>query len=158
MLLSAGRIAVNLVLRRSTGDDQRTTGVLQAGGRLFATIERPWLPNAAGLGGTPRKSCVPPGVYQVSPWHSANFPETYILTNPDLGVYRQPGDIPKGQTWGRSAILAHVANRVRDVIGCIGVGMEHGELGGEPAVLRSVMAMRELNRILNRGSHTLEIQ
>lgn len=149
---------MRLVLRRLTGDAERTTGLLQADGTIFATIERPWLVNSAGPGGIPRKSCVPVGVYQVEPWHSANFPETYILTNPDLGVYRQPGDIPKGQTWGRAAILVHVANRVRDVIGCVGVGMEHGQLGGEPAVLRSVLAMRELNKILNRGSHTLEIQ
>jgi len=149
---------MKLTLLRSTGDSERTTGILQVNGQIFATIERPWLPNAAGPGGMPQMSCVPPGVYRVDPWHSHNFPETYILTNPDLGVYRQPGDIPKGQTWGRSAILIHVANFVRNVIGCIGVGMEHGELAGEPAVLRSIMAMRELNRLLNRGSHTLEIQ
>lgn len=148
---------MNLVLRRSTGDGERTTGILQANGHIFATIERPWLENPAGPGGMRRQSCVPPGVYRVDPWNSANFPETYIITNPELGVYRQPGDIPKGQAWGRSAILMHVANRVRDVIGCVGLGMEHGKLQGEPAVLRSVMAMRELNKLLNRSSHTLEI-
>lgn len=148
---------MNLLLRRSTGDSERTTGILQVDGQIFATIERPWLPNPAGQGGVPRKSCVPIGVYQVRPWHSVNFPETYIITNPDLGVYRQPGDIPRGQEWGRSAILIHVANFVRNVIGCIGVGMEHGQLAGEPAVLRSILAMRELNKLLNRGSHTLEI-
>lgn len=148
---------MNLLLRRSTGDSERTTGILQVNGRVFATIERPWIENAAGPGGVSRKSCIPLGIYQVHPWSSVNFPETYILTNGELGVYRQPGDIPKGQSWGRAAILIHVANRVRDVIGCIGVGMEHGKLGGEPAVLRSVMAMRELNKILNRSSHTLEI-
>lgn len=149
---------MKLTLLRSTGDSERTTGILQIDGRVFATMERPWLANPAGQGGFPRKSCVPPGVYRVDPWHSVNFPETYIITNPELGVYRQPGDIPKGQAWGRSAILIHVGNFVRNVIGCIAVGMEHGELGGEPAVLRSIMAMRELNKLLNRGSHTLEIQ
>jgi hypothetical protein len=159
LLLSAyGLDAMKLTLLRSNGDPERTTGILQANGTMFATIERPWLPNPAGEGGGPRKSCVPKGVYRVEPWNSVNFPQTYIITNPDLGVYRQPSDIPKGQAWGRSAILIHVANRVRDVVGCIGVGMEHGELQGEKAVLRSVMAMRELNKILNRGTHTLEIQ
>ena len=148
---------MKLTLVRSTGDAERTTGIMQVNGQVFATIERPWIPSPDGPGGMRRKSCVPPGVYQVAPWHSVNFPETYIITSPDLGVYRQPGDIPKGQEWGRSAILIHVANRVRDVIGCIGLGMEHGQLGGEPAALRSVMAMRELNKILNRGRHTLEI-
>lgn len=149
---------MKLTLIRSTGDGERTTGNLHVGEHTFATIERPWIENPAGPGGMPRKSCIPPGVYRVDPWHSHNFPETYIVTNPDLGVYRQPFDIPKGQAWGRSAILIHAGNRVRNVIGCIAVGMEHGEIGGEPAVLRSVMAMRELNKLLNRGSHTLEIQ
>lgn len=148
---------MHLILRRSIGDTERTTGTLQAGGRVFATMERPWIPCPDGPGGARRQSCVPAGTYRIDPWHSVNFPETYIITNPQLGVYRQPGDIPAGQAWGRSAILVHVANFVRNVIGCIGLGMEHGELAGEPAVLRSIMAMRELNRILNRGSHTLEI-
>jgi hypothetical protein len=149
---------MKLTLIRSTGDSERTTGILYVGERTFATIERPWIPHPDGPGGMQRKSCVPKGVYRVEPWNSVNFPQTYIITNPELGVYRQPFDIPKGQAWGRSAILIHVANRVKDIIGCIGVGMEHGQLGGEPAVLRSVMAMRELNKILNRGTHTLEIQ
>jgi hypothetical protein len=144
-------------LIRSSGDSERTTGILQANGVSFATIERPWIAHPDGPGGMPRKSCVPPGVYQVQPWNSPNFPETYILVNNVLGVYLQPNLIPPKQTWGRAAILMHVANRVRDVIGCIGVGMERGEIAGEPAVLRSVAAMRELNRILNRQSHTLEI-
>ncbi len=147
-----------LLLRSKSEDPERVTGVMQVNGTSFATIERPWIENLAGPGGMPRRSCVPTGVYRVEPWNSHNFPETYIITNPDLGVYRQPDDIPKGQAWGRAAILIHVANRVRDVIGCIGVGIERGHIGGEPAVLRSVAAMLELNRILNRGSHTLEIQ
>lgn len=149
---------MHLILRRSNGEQERTTGILQAGGRVFATMERPWIESPAGPGGMRRQSCVPPGTYRVDPWNSVNFPETYIITNPQLGVYRQPGDIPADQAWGRSAILIHVANFVRNVVGCIGLGMEHGQLGGEPAVLRSIMAMRELNKILNRGSHTLEIQ
>lgn len=149
---------MNMTLVRSNGDTERTTGILQVNGRVFATMERPWIPNPAGLGGMRRQSCVPPGMYQVHPWHSVNFPETYILTNPALGVYRQPGDIPVGQEWGRSAILIHVGNFARNVIGCIAVGMEHGRIGGEPAVLRSIMGMRELNKVLNRGAHTLEIQ
>lgn len=146
-----------MTLHRSTGDAERTLGTLQAGDATFATVERPWLPHPDGPGGMSRKSCVPAGVYQVQPWHSQHFPETYILVNNALGVYLQPNLIPPGQKWGRAAILMHVANRVSEVIGCIGVGKELGEIGGEPAVLRSVAAMRELNKILNRQTHTLEI-
>lgn len=148
---------MNLLLTRLTGDAERTTGNLTVNGVMFATMERPWLPNPEGPGGVRRQSCVPKGVYKVIAHHSQNFPLTYALINHDLGVWYQPYEMPVGQKWGRSAILMHVANRVRDVIGCIGIGKEHGEIAGEPAVLRSTLAMRELDKILNRGMHTLEI-
>ncbi len=144
-------------LKRTSSGEERTLGALRAGGVTFATIERPWIPNPAGPGGMPRVSCVPLGVYALKPWNSPNFPRTFILSNPTHGVYAQPGDIPAGKP-GRSAILIHHGNRVRDVIGCIAIGMDHGTLGGEPAVLRSLMAMRELNNILGSSSHTLIIE
>lgn len=149
---------MNLTLERFRDDGERTLGNLTVGERTFATVERPWIPNPKGRGGMPRQSCVPIGSYRVIPHHSVNFPNTYALVNYDLGVYYQPNDVPKGQDWGRVAILIHVGNFVRNVIGCIAVGMEHGTLGGEPAVLRSGLAMRELDQILARQSHTLTIQ
>ena len=145
-----------MILRRSIGDGQRITGTLQVSDFFFATIERPWLPNPNAKGGIPRESCVPTGLYAVVPHHTTNFPNTYALVNHDLGVYHQPTDVPPGQT-GRAAILMHVANRVRDVVGCIGIGLEHGVLGGEPAILKSTLAMRQLDAILGRHNHTLEI-
>lgn len=148
---------MNLLLTRLTGDAERTTGNLTVNGVTFASMERPWIENPKGFGGMPRQSCVPPGTYAVRPHHSHNFPLTYAIISPENGVYYQPGDIPDGQKWGRSAILIHVGNFVRNVIGCIAVGKEHGILAGEPAVLRSVAAMRELDKLLNRGTHTLEI-
>lgn len=148
---------MKLVLTRISDDGVRTLGNLVVGDRIFATVERPWIPSPDHRGGLNRKSCVPPGTYRIIPHHSVNFPNTYALTNPELDVYYQPGDVPKGKK-GRTAILIHVGNRVRDVIGCIAVGMEHGTLGGEPAVLRSGLAMRELDKILARQSHTLTIQ
>jgi hypothetical protein len=147
---------VKMILRRSTGDGERTLGTLEVGQARFATIERPWIDSPDHAGGLNRKSCVPRGLYTVIPHHSTNFPNTYALVNPALHVWYQPGDIPAG-TKGRTAILMHVGNRVRDVVGCVGVGKEQGTLGGEPAVLRSTLAMRELDKILNRHRHTLEI-
>ena len=148
---------MKLRLVRQKGSTERTLGTLKLDGYAFATMERPWIPNPDGPGGMRRKSCVPYGTYTIIPHHSINFPNTYALVNPSLGVWYQPGDIPKDQSWGRSAILIHVGNRVRDVVGCIAIGKEHGKLQGEPAVLRSALAMRELNALLARGSHTLEI-
>lgn len=148
---------MNLILSRFHGDSERTLGNLTVGDVTFATVERPWIESPNHRGGLNRKSCVPKGIYTLRPHHSANFPNTYALVNPDLDVFYQPGDIPKGKS-GRTAILIHVGNFVRNVIGCIAIGKEHGTLGGEPAVLRSVLAMRELDQILARQSHTLTIQ
>lgn len=36
---------MNLLLRRSIDDGERTTGILQVNGRVFATLERPWTLN-----------------------------------------------------------------------------------------------------------------
>lgn len=149
---------MRLILTRTTGDSERTLGTLDIDGVKFATVERPWIEHQLGPGGANRKSCVPKGEYAVRPHHSQNFPNTYAIVNHLLGVYYQPGDIPEGQKWGRSAILMHIGNRVRDVVGCIAVGKEHGTLGGEPAVLRSTMAMKELDALLKRQMHRLLIQ
>jgi hypothetical protein len=148
---------MKMFLRRWAGDAVRTIGTLTVGQFTFATVERPWLPTADHSGGTNRQSCVPVGTYAVIPHHSIHFPNTYAIVNPALHVWYQPGDIPEGKK-GRTAILLHVGNRVRDVVGCIGVGKEHGTLGGEPAVLRSTLAMRELDKILNRHTHQLVIE
>lgn len=133
-----------------------TLGRLYAGEHVLATLERPWLPNPAGPGGLPRQSCIPDGTYRLQSHHSDRYPHVYALVNEALGVYYQ--ERPIGQQWGRTAILIHVGNRVRDVIGCIAVGLQHGELGGEPAVLSSVIAMDLLRTTLGRSRHALTIR
>lgn len=144
---------MHLNLERDDANEMRTLGKLSIGDAQFFTVELPWIENPHGPGGLKLKSCVPAGAYTVRPHTSRNFPNTYALTNPDQGVWYQPGDMPKGQQWGRSAILIHVGNTVKDIRGCIAVGMERYEHG----VLRSGVAMRELNRLLGRERHTLEI-
>lgn len=133
-----------------------TLGTLQAGALRLATIERPWLPNPDGQGGLLSRSCVPDGTYELRPHDSERFPGTYALVNETLGVYYQTR--PAGQTWGRTAILIHVGNRVKDVIGCVAVGLEHGELYGSRAVLSSRQAMEQLRGMLGRNYHELVIR
>lgn len=133
-----------------------TLGMMRFGDLALATIERPWIPNPLGPGGKPRESCVPDGTYRVIPHHSANFPRTYALINHELGVYYQPGDVPRGQSFGRAAILIHVGNSVRDVIGCIAVGMHHAD--GPLMVVDSRIAMDKLRAVLERGEHQLTIR
>jgi len=148
---------MKLTLTRTKQDEVRSLGVLDAHGYTFHTIERPWVPHKYGPGGANRISCVPAGLYRVIPHHSAPFPNTYAIVNPELGVWYQPGDIPRNLQYGRCAILLHIANVVADVVGCIGVGSDVGQINGEPAVLRSKAAMRQLDLMLNRDYHTLEI-
>jgi hypothetical protein len=135
-----------------------TLGFLDADNIKLATIERPWIPDPDGPGGQPRESCIPDGTYHVSPWNSDRFPNTFILTNPFLGVYRQPGDVPAGQKHGRSAILIHAGNRVQDVIGCIAVGVRHSFFSQQHAVLESRKALDQLRTVLGKETHSLVIR
>lgn len=147
---------MQLTLIRHAYLPTHTLGTLHFGQQALATIERPWKPNPAGPGGVPRESCVPDGPYRVIPHTSERFPNTYALVNEQLGVHYQ--QLPPGQSYGRTAILIHVGNRVRDVIGCIAVGLEHGTLAGEPAVLSSTIALNILRQALGRAEHSLIIR
>jgi hypothetical protein len=134
-----------------------TLGWLLIGDLRLATLERPWLPNPKGQGGMPQVSCIPDGLYDVRPHHSEKFPETFAIVNPKRGVYLQPGDIPAGQQWGRSAILIHAGNSVRDVIGCIAIGMKHRS-AETPYIEDSRVALGKLRALLGRDSATLQIR
>lgn len=135
-----------------------TLGWLDVDTLKLATIERPWIVNPQGPGGKRRESCVPDGQYLVRPHTSARFPGTYALINTQLGVWHQPGDIPEGQAWGRSAILIHRANVVANIIGCIAVGLRHGFFADEHGVLDSKLALNELRAVLKQEKHSLVIR
>jgi hypothetical protein len=78
--------------------------------------------------------------------------------NPILGVYYQPGEIPPGQLWGRSAILIHSGNTTDQIEGCVLVGMRHGYLNDMPAVLDSRTALTQLRGMLGREIHQIQIR
>tara|TARA_R110002020_G_scaffold161298_1_gene346371 strand:+ start:5808 stop:6233 length:426 start_codon:yes stop_codon:yes gene_type:complete len=95
------------------------------------TIERPWLDN------TPFESCVPSGVYTLSPHVSSKFGDCFrfvggtVASDPNVAA--------------RYACLIHVANYARQVQGCIGIGLSKGETPtGDPAVWSSKDALRQL--------------
>lgn len=133
-----------------------TLGNLAVGDVTFATMERPWIVNPAGRGGMPSKSCVPDGQYSLFPHNSARFPNVYAIESRGLGVYYQA--LPPGQTWGRTAILLHVGNFARDVIGCIAIGLRHATVNGEHAVLESGVALDRLRTLLGAERHQLMIR
>ena len=156
---------MELILERFSYASTETEGVLSSPSHDLATIERPWVP-VDTPGGKPFASCVPDGEYLLAPWmrpEEHRDREVYILSNPDLGVYPEEKDMPDGI--GRFLVLFHIANYVRNVVGCIGPGtrraiMKDKKTGTyERAVASSGEAMRILRRVLGREeTHSLIIR
>lgn len=154
---------MNLLLVRHAYLPDVTLGWLYADALRLATLEEPWHADPDGPGGQKRdvnqaESCVPDGVYTLHPHSGTKFTNVWCLVNPALGVYREPGDIPTGQTWGRAAVLIHRGNTTADILGCIVVGLRHGRLDGKDAVLESHVALDQLRVALEPGTHQLEIR
>lgn len=99
------------------------------------SLERPWIVNPAGLGGMPRISCVPDGLYKLYPHDSEKHPGTFQIVNESLGVYRDA--LPAGQSWGRTAILIHPANQADELEGCIAPGSSMVIYDNRPSILMS---------------------
>lgn len=93
---------MNIELRRVTlASDCPTYGVLLSQGLpLCLTLELPWKNNVVGI------SCIPAGIYRVTKFKSPSKGDVFLLH-----------DVPD-----RSMIEIHVANTVKDIQGCIGVG------------------------------------
>jgi hypothetical protein len=103
-----------VILERFEDDGEQTLGEM----RLFRdnellmtckTIELPWKNNRKNV------SCVPKGMYVVSPYSSKKFPNVYELQ-----------DVP-----GRDYILIHVGNYNKDSNGCILVGDSHADINND---------------------------
>ncbi len=99
---------MRITLRRITQSNFGTFGMLldEDGEPLCFTCEEPWKGNA------PRVSCIPPGPnspsarYECGPHDTERFPGVWAVTG-----------VP-----GRTAILIHAGNTIKDTQGCILVG------------------------------------
>jgi hypothetical protein len=131
--------------------DDCTRGVLHVGNHAFQTIERPWVRNPDGPGGTPFESCIPDGTYKLRHHMRPSGKKSFILSNEDNGVFEQESD-KEGAT-GRYLILIHVGNTIADVVGCIAPGLT----GADRSVGNSRNAMLKLLELLNGGEHELRI-
>lgn len=148
---------MRLTLTRFAYMPNCTLGWLGGWASQLACLSEPWMPDRDGPGGLPG-SCVPDGLYKLVPHDTPKHPHVWALVNPALGVYRQPGNIPTGQKWGRSAILIHAGNTVRDTEGCLLVGMRFSFLDGF-SVLESRNALDQLRGVLGAGQdHEVEIR
>lgn len=126
-----------------------TLGWLTVGTLKLATIERPWIPSPHHKGGLNRESCVPDGAYTLRRHSGPDFQDVFGLENPALDV--NYAELPRAEQSGRWAILIHQGNWVRNVVGCIAVGLAHRMLpdprrGNQPsqAVTSSVVALNRL--------------
>ena len=108
---------VNLV--RTSYTDGGVRGILLIPGlnTVIHTIENPWVNNER------RVSCIPTDT-------TYDLVENYYFGGGYNSV--QIEGVPN-----RDNIQIHVANFPEQVEGCVGVGLEKGELSGKPAVLRS---------------------
>ena len=102
-----------------------TFGEISVGNATWLTIERPWRNNRAFL------SCIPIGEYELRlTMFRRNTPDV----SDDYPAY-QVMDVPD-----RTYIKMHIANTMKDVEGCIGLGMNLGYVGGLWAVTKSRIA------------------
>lgn len=110
-------------LIRIAQNKKGTFGVLVKDDRpICVTCEDPWNDNAVGT------SCIPAGTYHCAPHSGAKYKDVWALEN-----------VP-----GRTAILIHQGNTIKDTRGCILVGRHFGNLHGYPAILDSRVTLQML--------------
>lgn len=115
-------------LTRQPSTPEGTFGLLDdaMGNKLADTVELPWDDDKHDT------SCIPAGHYICQPHNSAAHPNVWEITN-----------VP-----GRTGILIHNGNTIKDVLGCVAVGMGRGTVDGLPAVLNSVATLNKLRLTL----------
>lgn len=94
-----------LTLTRKYKKNQ-TEGSLTGKNIDLKTIELVWQDNEK------RKSCIPEGVYKVTPRKSAKYGSHFLINNVE----------------NRDAILIHPANYARELLGCISLGLSHKDI------------------------------
>lgn len=125
-------------LKRAWSDAKVTLGILRVLGSDHApiyTLENP-------LRITNEDSRIPASTYHCIPHNSAKYPNTYEV----LGVPNRVG------------ILLHWGNTEKDTTGCILLGLESGNLQGEPAVLQSHAAFELFRNLIGQEGFYLEVR
>lgn len=130
---------MRLILKRISESPSETFGVLinaETGLPICVTLELPFLQNRQNV------SAIPTGTYVCKSYSSKNHNEVYQITN-----------VP-----GRSGILFHKGNTVTNILGCILVGSEYGNIGSKPAVLNSAKAMQKLKAVVLQNPFILTVK
>lgn len=118
---------LKLTLLRFSQTTLGTHGVLlsSSGVPMVCTLEEPWRDNARMV------SCIPSGSYDVVKYSGTRHKDAFYVK-----------DVP-----GRSDILIHEGNTLKDTAGCILVGKSYSQYGLD----NSLEAMRYLNIVLPRN-------
>lgn len=111
------------------------------GGLVCKTMELPWRDNKRGI------SCIPEGLYYVVKKPPIERDDPQTPEDESGGRHPRPYwhfRLPKVK--GRSGILIHRITYVKDLQGCIGVGVKHVDLNkdGVPDMIESGKALQEL--------------
>lgn len=110
------------------------------------TVERPWLDNE------PFESCIPDGNYALERHDYGKYSGTFAIVGGTVSHQQEMG-------YKRFACLFHSANRMGDVVGCIGLGEKLGAVYGGWAVTNSKNTVNKFIELLKSvdGQHTLSI-
>lgn len=122
-----------LVLQRLKQSSMGTIGIIKEDGKeICQTLEKPWVD--VELDGISDKnvSCINADTYICKRVHSPKFGEVFEITN-----------VPN-----RDHILIHNANFLRELLGCVAVGLQSGESNGEYCVYKSKIALEHFMKNL----------
>lgn len=140
-----------VILQRLPSGDSGTFGQFIYLGKKFFTGELPWKNNQQTF------SCIPPGTYTcVYGWSTHLKRFVYKILN-------VPGrvncEIHNGNFCGDTTLVNPETNLpyVSSVLGCIVVGLRIGSLEGQDAVLDSVVALTNFEKLMNKQPFDLQI-
>ena len=143
-----GKVTASKLMKPTVTIIRKTTSPVTQGnltaynnGKSFScvTLELPWKDNADNI------SCIPPGVYDVKWTYSPLFKRfTYEVLN-----------VPN-----RDGIRFHVANFIKDLLGCIGLGKTFADMNndGKMDITSSTITVKEFEAFFNKEAFTLIIK
>lgn len=127
-----------IILYRYKLTSKATLGILYTNGKVYRTLEPPWLNNKTN------ESCIPAGTYTCK-----------HLPRSGSGKYSNVYHLQDVKD--RTGILIHAGNLPKHTLGCILMGKKHGKLAGQDAVLNSKSTLTEFVDLQDKKDFTLII-